>query len=34
MAFSLEGIEVAFGWKRYEDEYSIVHFEDFHDTYA
>lgn len=34
MDFSHEGIEVAFGRKRYGDEYSIVHSEEFHDTYA
>lgn len=32
MDFSPAGIEAAFGWKRYEDDYTLVHFEEFHDS--
>lgn len=34
MDFSSVRIEVAFGWKRYGDEYSSTHSEEFHDTCA
>lgn len=33
MDFFPSGIEAAFGWKRYGDDYSIRYSEEFHDTY-
>jgi len=34
MDFSPNGIEVAFGWKRYEDDYTLANSEEFHDSTA
>lgn len=32
MDLSLVGVEAAFGWKRYKDDYTLAYFEEFHDS--
>lgn len=34
MGFSPIGIEAPFGWRRYGDDYTVAHSEEFHDSMA